>query len=108
MALKAIADTGDLTMEAKQENYKDAVKLLSDPEQLTHYQSKYQLGQMYELGQGVDKDMHKAGRLYQTAAWNGNVDALKRLANNRGEFGAFQTAAEAETLASFIDKYRNV
>lgn len=57
----------------------DAVKWLKLSSDLNFAPAQYRLGNFYEKGTGVDRDVERARVLYQSSAANGNINAMHNL-----------------------------
>lgn len=64
----------EVGMSAKQPEPK--LQLLKDAAGRGHSKAGYELGAMYDLGKGVNKDIHQAINYYQKAAENGDKGAI--------------------------------
>lgn len=57
----------------------EAVKWLKLSSDLDFAPAQYRLGNFYEKGTGVDRDIERARTLYQSSASNGNINAMHNL-----------------------------
>ncbi len=63
------------------ENYEEAAKIFIELSQMGHTDAINNLGTLYQIGLGVEKDYSKAAHYYQLAAERGHEDAAFNLAS---------------------------
>ncbi|EJK51708.1 hypothetical protein THAOC_29097 [Thalassiosira oceanica] len=68
------------------------VKLYTEAAELGSIQALFSLGNVYRLGEGVQKDMAKAVELYEKAAMHGHVESRFNLGCNEGKKGNYGRA----------------
>ncbi|MGF1544700.1 MAG: hypothetical protein ACFB00_09400 [Parvularculaceae bacterium] len=75
-----------------------ALARLQEAAALGHPPAQLQLGEMYKMGQGLEKDLDRARVWYERAANGGNVLAMHRLGvmSARGEAGDIDMAASVD------------
>ncbi|MEM9262739.1 MAG: hypothetical protein AAGA22_04095, partial [Pseudomonadota bacterium] len=83
----------DLTIASNDTDTGKALELIQQAAALGHPPAQLQLGELYKLGQSVDRDLEVARSWYRRAANGGNVLAMHRLGvmSARGEGGPVDT-----------------
>ena len=98
--------------ELKNGNYKEAITLLEPLALQGNADAQYNLGNMYDNGQGVVQDYFEAARLYKMAAAQGVAKAQSNLGNmyasGRGVTKDYVEAAKWRNLAAAQDLSKGV